>query len=122
MKNMLFRLLTFSVLYFFYTSSVFAFGPDRRQDQFGMIPGYLVVPAPYVYTVLGKGWMLIGYGGNILETNVDVYLVAISGDAEGYIGSVEEIFVIPKNLYLSGIHLNIKKYGLNMYDSRGMES
>ena len=122
MKNMLFRLLTFSVLYFFCTSSVFAFGPDRRQDQFGMIPGYLVVPAPYVYPGLGKGWMLIGYGGNILETNVDAYLVAISGDAEGYIGSVEEIFVIPKNLYLSGMHLNIKKYGLNMYGSRGMES
>jgi len=98
------------------------FGPDRRQDQFGMIPGYLVVPAPYVYPGLGKGWMLIGYGGNILETNVDAYLLAISGDAEGYIGSVEEIFVIPKYLYLSGIHLNIKKYGLNMYDSRGMES
>ena len=43
MKYMLFRLLTFSVLYFFCTSSVFAFGPDRRQDQFGIIPGYLVV-------------------------------------------------------------------------------
>ena len=122
MKYMLFRLLTFSVLYFFCTSSVFAFGPDRRQDQFGIIPGYLVVPAPYVYPGLGKGWMLIGYGGNILETNVDAYLVAISGDAEGYFGSVEEIFVIPKYLYLSGIHLNIKKYGLNMYGSRGMES
>ena len=122
MKYMLFRILTFSVLYFFCTSSVFAFGPDRRQDQFGTIPGYLVVPAPYVYPGLGKGWMLIGYGGNILETNVDAYLVAISGDAEGYFGSVEEIFVIPKYLYLSGIHLNIKKYGLNMYGSRGMES
>jgi len=122
MKYMLFRLLTFSVLYFFCTSSVFAFGPDRRQDQFGIIPGYLVLPAPYVYPGLGKGWMLIGYGGNILETNVDAYLVAISGDAEGYFGSVEEIFVIPKYLYLSGIHLNIKKYGLNMYGSRGMES
>jgi hypothetical protein len=122
MKYMIFRLLTFSVLYFFCTSSVFAFGPDRRQDQFGTIPGYLVVPAPYVYPGLGKGWMLIGYGGNILETNVDAYLVAITGDAEGYFGSVEEIFVIPKYLYLSGIHLNIKKYGLNMYGSRGMES
>ena len=55
MKYMLFRLLTFSVLYFFCTSSVFAFGPDRRQDQFGTIPGYLVVPAPYVYPGLGKG-------------------------------------------------------------------
>jgi len=66
--------------------------------------------------------MLIGYSGNILETNVDAYLVAITGDAEGYFGSVEKIFVIPKYLYLSGIHLNIKKYGLNMYGSRGMES
>jgi hypothetical protein len=66
--------------------------------------------------------MLISYCGNILETNVDAYLVAITGDAEGYFGSVEEIFVIPKYLYLSGIHLNIKKYGLNMYGSRGMES
>jgi hypothetical protein len=42
--------------------------------------------------------MLISYCGNILETNVDAYLVAITGDAEGYFGSVEEIFVIPKYL------------------------
>jgi len=121
MKYMIFRFLAFSVLYFFCTSSVIAFGPDRRQDQFGKIPD-LVVPAPYVYPGLGKGWMLISYCGNILETNVDAYLVAITGDAEGYFGSVEEIFVTPKYLYLSGIHLNFKKYGLNMYGSRGMES
>ena len=100
MKYMIFRLLTFSVLYFFCTSSVFAFSPDRRQDQFGTIPGYLVVLAPYVYPGLGKGWMLISYGENILETNVDAYLVAITGDAESYFGSVEGIFVIPKYLYL----------------------
>ena len=53
---------------------------------------------------------------------MDAYLVAITGDAEGYFGSVEEKFVIPKYLYLSRIHLNFKKYGLNMYGSRGMES
>ena len=122
MKYMIFRLLTFSVLYFFCTSSVFDFGPDRRQDQFGTISGYLVVPATYVYPGLGKGLMLISYFGNILETNVDAYLVAITGDDEGYFGSVEKIFVTPKYLYLSGIHINFKKYGLNMYGSRGMES
>ena len=53
MKYMIFRLLTFSVLYFICTSSVFAFGPDRRQDQFGTIPGYLVVPAALCLSRIG---------------------------------------------------------------------
>ena len=122
MKNKLFSFLIITVLSLFFTSSVFAFGPDRRQDQFGTIPGYLVIPAPYVYPGLGKGWMLIGYGGNILDTNVDAFVVAFTGDAEGYISSVEEIFVIPKYFYLSAMHLNVKKFGINMYSSRGMES
>ena len=43
----------FSFIFLLY-SSVFAFGPDRRQDQFGTIPGYLLVPTPYVYPGLGK--------------------------------------------------------------------
>ncbi|MBC8260026.1 MAG: hypothetical protein H8E38_13495 [SAR324 cluster bacterium] len=122
MKIIIFRLLILTVLILPLSSYTFAFGPDRRQDQFGTIPGYLIIPAPYVYPGLGKGWMLIGYGGNIMETNIDAYLIAITGDAEGYISSVEEIFVIPKYLFLSAMHLNIKKFGINMYSSRGMES
>ena len=75
MKNKLFSFLIITVLSLFFTFSVFAFGPDRRQDQFGTIPGYLVIPAPYVYPGLGKGWMLIGYGGNILDTGSEILLI-----------------------------------------------
>lgn len=66
--------------------------------------------------------MLIGYGGNILETNIDAYVVGISGDAEGYVSSVEEIFVVPELFYLSAMRLDIRKFGVNIYSSRGMES
>jgi len=60
------------------------------------VPGYLVIPAPNVYPGLGKVRMLMDYGGNILDTNVDAFVVVFTGVAEGYTSSVEGIFVIPK--------------------------
>ncbi len=29
--------------------TAFSLGPERRQEQFSTIPGYLVFPAPYVF-------------------------------------------------------------------------
>ena len=66
--------------------------------------------------------MLVGYSGNFLETTIDAYLVGFSGDAAGLVGSVDEVFVVPELVYLSGWKFNISKYGINSYSSRGMES
>ena len=102
--------------------TAFSLGPERRQEQFSTIPGYLVFPAPYVFPGIGEGLMLVGYSGNFLETTIDAYLVGFSGDAAGLVGSVDEVFVVPELIYFSGWKFNISKYGINSYSSRGMES
>ena len=65
--------------------TAFSLGPERRQEQFSTIPGYLVFPAPYVFPGIGEGLMLVGYSGNFLETTIDAYLVGFSGDAAGLV-------------------------------------
>ena len=102
--------------------TAFSLGPERRQEQFSTIPGYLVFPAPYVFPGIGEGLMLVGYSGNFLETTINAYLVGFSGDAAGLVGSVDEVFIVPELIYLSGWKFNISKYGINSYSSRGMES
>ena len=98
--------------------TAFSLGPERRQEQFSTIPGYLVFPAPYVFPGIGEGLMLVGYSGNFLETTIAAYLVGFSGDAAGLVGSVDEVFVVPELIYFSGWKFNISKYGINSYSSR----
>ena len=52
--------------------TAFSLGPERRQEQFSTIPGYLVFPAPYVFPRIGEGLMLVGYSGNFLETTISM--------------------------------------------------
>lgn len=97
-------------------------GIERRQSQYEYTPGYIALPAPYNYPGIGGGWMLLGYGGNMFNTPVDAYVIGLTGDVSGMIASVDEIFLYPKRFYLSYQEASIKKYGINMYSTRGMDS
>ena len=89
--------------------TAFSLGPERRQEQFSTIPGYLVFPAPYVFPGIGEGLMLVGYAGNFLETTINAYPVGFSSDAAGLVGSFDEVFVVPELVYFSGWKFNIIK-------------
>lgn len=99
-----------------------AFELERRRDQFDSNAGYLVVPAPYSYPGIGEGWVLIGYAGNILDTPTDVYALWITGDARGVISEVDELFLVPRLFFLSYFSMDIRKFGRNFYQNRGMDT
>ena len=107
---------------FFFASSASALVPDRRKAQFDSDPGYLLFPSPYELPGLGSGLMAVGYMGNIAGTNADSFVIAMNGDAAGFIGSVDELFLIPEYLYFNRFQMLITQYGINSYSKRGMDS
>ncbi len=66
--------------------------------------------------------MVMGYAGNFYESQTDIVLLNVSGDAEGAMVSFDEFYLIPETFYLSANNLTITKYGMNGYQKRGMES
>jgi len=131
--NLRFKTLTpflvplLTLIVFFTSVPVFAegfslFNIERRRPAFENTPGYLILPIPYKLPGLGQGMMLIGYAGNIMGTSSDVFVIGFNGDAEGYYGVADEFFVIPKLLYFGASKIEVSKYALNSYSSRGMES
>ena len=113
-------ILLFSFLLTF--SNLYSEDWDRRKDQFENTGGYLVVPAPYEFPGIGSGLMLIGYAGNLLSTSADIFAIAFQGDAEGYITSLGEAFIVPDYLYLTLSTMKITSFGVNMYSTRGMDT
>jgi len=97
-------------------------GPERRKNQFDSNSGYLVFPTPYNLPGIGSGMMLVGSAGNIMETNIDAYIVMFQGDAAGYFSKISEIFLIPENLYFTHQRGLITSFGLNAYSKRGMDT
>jgi len=97
-----------------------AYELERRREQFGRTPGYLIVPAPYRYPGIGQGIVFIGYAGNVLESTVDSYLLLLTGDSSGAILNVDEAFLYPEHLYLRYFHIDIRKFGINFYEKRGI--
>ena len=104
------------------TTSAFSFEFERRRDQFIDTPGYLVLPLPYSYPGIGEGMVLVGYAGNAFETKMDAILLGFNGDAEGYYLLLNEIYLIDTLLYLNAGHMQISKFGIQMYETRGMET
>ncbi len=100
----------------------FGFEFERRRDQFDSNSGYLIVPAPYSYPGIGEGIVLIGYAGNVLETPIDAYALLITGDATGLITNVDEVFLYPETVYFRYFMIDIRKYGRNFYQNRGMDT
>ncbi len=113
-------LLLLGMCLFAFTSFGYEF--ERRRDQFDSNSGYLAVPAPYSYPGIGEGLVFIGYAGNVLETPIDAYALLITGDATGLIANVDEVFLYPETLYLRYFRIDIRKYGRNFYQNRGMDT
>ena len=122
MKLMKRMILCIFFLFPFLATTLFAVPVERRKQQFENNSGYLVIPTPYSFPGIGEGWFLIGYAGNIVETPTDAFIIGFVGDAEGYVSSVSELFVVPDYLYLSAFQGRVTKFGQNRYSIRGMES
>jgi hypothetical protein len=115
-------LLVFSIQMLISPVSLQSFEFERRRDQFIDTPGYLILPVPYNYPGVGGGMMLVGYAGNAFETKIDAILLAFNGDAEGYYLLMNEMFLVDEHLYLNANHMQVSKFGIQMWDTRGMET
>ncbi len=80
------------------------------------------MPFPYVIPGVGEGFFLVGSVNNVLETPTDVLLLGFTGDAEGYFGLIDELFIVPDFIYLSVSQGTAARFGQNVYSSRGMDS
>ena len=105
-----------------FPQSMFAFEFERRRDQFIDTPGYLILPVPYSYPGIGEGMVWVGYAGNAFETKLDAILLAFNGDAEGYYLILNEMFLVNELMYFNASHMNISKFGVMMFEQRGMET
>ena len=103
-------------------SAIEVFAIDRSRPQFMTEPSYLIFPLPYSLPGIGHGLLLTGLAGNIAETNIDVYALGITGDAEGMMIAVGDIHILPELLILNLSHQDISKAAVNNYDKRGMDS
>ena len=108
-KNIIF--LLFISLFLFSEASAL----ERRKEQFLREPSYMIVPLPYSIAGIGEGIVVTGLVGNIADTNVDAYLLGITGDAKGHILTIEDIHLLPERLILDLDRQDIDKAVVNNY-------
>lgn len=95
---------------------------ERRKPQFLTEPSYLIFPLPYSLPGIGEGILLTALAGNIAETNIDLFALVVTGDAEGTILGLEDIHILSETLILDLFSQSITKAVVNNYNSRGMNS
>jgi hypothetical protein len=95
---------------------------ERRKPQFLTEPSYLIVPLPYSLPGIGTGIIVTGLLGNVAETNVDLFGLIVTGDAEGSIIGLEDIHIVSETLILNLFWQDITKALVNNYETRGMNS
>ena len=103
------------------TSAAFEPTP-RRTDQFPTDSAHLVVPLPYSYPGVGEGLFLMGNLSNLADTTTDLLLMAITGDAGGYIALIDELPLIHNRLYGKLFYQQIDRAVVNNYSFRGMSA
>ena len=96
--------------------------PERRREQFLYEPAYLLVPLPYSIPGIGSGWLLTALGANIAGSQTDAYAVLATGDVEGTILAVEDLFLLPEFLAVQFGVQNLNKVLINNYEKRGMDT
>jgi hypothetical protein len=96
--------------------------PDRRKDQFPTTPGYLVVPLPYEFPGLGSGFFLLANIQNMFETNADLFALRATGDVQGSVVLVDELYLLPQRLILNATYQDIDKAIIQVYQKRGMDT
>jgi len=94
--------------------------PDRRKDQFPTSSAHLIVPLPYSYPGIGRGFFLMGNFSNVMDTTTDFLAMYVTGDAGGYVLQLDEAPLIDKRLYARIYYQNIDQAVINQYDIRGM--
>lgn len=94
--------------------------PPRRTDPFPTEEAHLFVPLPYSMPGIGKGYFLMGYLSNQLDSTLDAAVVLTQGDASGLIGQLDEIPLVKDHLHLQLMDMNIDKATISDYESRGM--
>lgn len=95
---------------------------DRRKEQFLSEPSYMILPMPYSLPGIGEGIMLTGLAANIFDTNIDLFGVAITGDAEGIIMGVDDFHLISETLFIELMYQDLSKAMVQNYDVRGMDT
>ncbi len=95
---------------------------DRRKPQFQTESSYLIFPMPIALPGVGEMVVVTALAGNIAGTNIDAYVLAITGDAEGYAGEFGDIHLWPETLIFDAFSHNLNKLTINNYASRGMDS
>ncbi|MDH5785555.1 MAG: outer membrane protein assembly factor [Chromatiales bacterium] len=96
--------------------------PERRKDQFPEENGYLLVPLPYSIPGVGEGFFLMGYLTNIFNSTTDAFITRVEGDAEGWVGQVDEFPLYKRMIFLNAMDQRITKAAVNNYKIRGMNS
>ncbi|MCZ6473363.1 MAG: BamA/TamA family outer membrane protein [SAR324 cluster bacterium] len=96
--------------------------PERRKDQFPTTPGYLIVPLPYEFPGLGRGFFLLANIQNMFESNADLFAIRATGDVEGSVVLVDELYLIPQRLILNASYQDIDKAIIQIYQKRGMDT
>jgi len=95
---------------------------ERRKPQFQTEPGYLIFPLPISLPGIGDMVVVTALAGNMFETNIDAYVLGITGDVEGLGFAVQDIHLLPETLILEVFGQNLSKATFNNYSSRGMDS
>jgi hypothetical protein len=95
---------------------------DRRKPQFQTESSYLVFPMPIALPGVGEMVVVTLLAGNVAGTNIDTYVLGITGDAEGYAGQFGDIHILPETLIFDLFSHNLNKVTFNNYASRGMDS
>ena len=95
---------------------------ERRKPQFQTESSYLLLPLYVELPGIGKMVVVTGSAGNIAGTNVDAYVLGVTGDVQGLAAEISDIHIIPQTLILSVFNAEMNKVTQNSYGSRGMDS
>jgi len=95
---------------------------DRRRDQYPHELGYFLFPAPYSMPGIGEGLMVVASVTNIADTDVDTFLIYLTGALEGYVGGLDDVYVVPKHVAVGFWGNRFTKASMFFYNSRGMNT
>lgn len=96
--------------------------PKRRKKQWSNESGYMFLPMPYSLPGVGSGMMLSTLSANTLGTNTDVFFVAMTGAASGFLLGVEDIHLLKETVTLELNSFHFSKVAFNSYGLRGMDT
>lgn len=95
---------------------------ERRRDQYLSDPGYFVAPVPYSLPGIGTGMIGVAMANNVYDGYTDFLATAITGDAEGFGGAVQDWYLVERTFKLDFMYETLSKAAIQSYGNRGMAS